>query len=236
MNDVLIFAHRGASGYAPDNTREAFELAIKMGTRALESDVKLTRDRHLVFFHDTFVGKGIYRLPVSILSLKHLQSLAVGNGAHVPKVEEIFAQFQGQQITWSIDVRGKGQGAELVRLATKYQILDQVFFVNESYQIKKNWEMLGMPSDRYVWSLRDRQIQRIGPKKIIKLCIEWGIRILNVKLGWLTQELHDAITSGGIRLFIWDCHDEQTIKAALSFRPEAIYSNYPDVALKLAQS
>ncbi len=229
MKEVVIFAHRGASGYAPDNTREAFELALKMGINAIESDVKLTRDHQLVFFHDTF----FHKIPVSLLSLKRLQSADLGNGAKVPKVEEIFVHFQGQPITWSIDAKGRDQGAELVRLAKKYQILDRVFIANEGYQIKKKWEQAGLPGDHYIWSIRDKQIARFGPEKLIKICQEWGIRILNLKLEWMTPPLQQAIRAGGIKLFIWDCHDEQSITAALSFHPDAIYSNYPDVAIKL---
>ncbi len=232
MNQVLIFAHRGASGYAPDNTREAFELALKMGTSALESDVKLTRDRHLVFFHDRTIGRDIRRCPISLLSLKHLQSINLGDGAKVPKVEDVFAYFQGRQITWSIDAKGKSAGVELVNLAKKYQILDHVFIANEGYQIKKKWEQAGMPGDHYIWSIRDKQINRFGSERIVKICQEWGIHILNVKLGWMTPSLQQAIVAASIKLFIWDCHDEQSIAAALAFHPEAIYSNYPDVAIK----
>ncbi len=232
MKEVLIFAHRGASGYAPDNTREAFELALKMGTNAIESDVKLTRDHQLVFFHDTFFRK----IPVSLLSLKRLQSADLGNGAKVPKVEEIFVHFQGQPITWSIDAKGKDQGAELVRLAKKYQILDRVFIANEGYQIKKKWVQAGIPGDQYIWSIREKQIKRFGPERIAKICHESGIRILNVKLGWMTPQLQQEIQAGGIKLYIWDCHDEQNIKTALNYQADAIYSNYPDVAIRLAQS
>ncbi len=235
MKNVLIFAHRGASGYAPDNTREAFELALKMGANALESDVKLTRDRHLVFFHDMFLKHGIRRCPVSLVSLKRLQAIDLGKGTRVPEVEKIFALFQGRTINWSIDANGKGQGAELVRLAKKYQILDHVLMVNEGYKIKKKWEQAGMPSEQYVWSIRDWQIERFGLEGIVKICRERGICNLNVKLEWMTPELQEALKAADIKFFIWDCHDDQHIKAALSFQPDAIYSNFPDVALKLTQ-
>jgi glycerophosphoryl diester phosphodiesterase len=46
-------AHRGASGYAPENTRAAFDLAIGMGADKIETDVQISRDGHLVLFHDT---------------------------------------------------------------------------------------------------------------------------------------------------------------------------------------
>ena len=39
-----IFAHRGASAYAPENTMEAFELAAKQGADGIELDVHVTKD------------------------------------------------------------------------------------------------------------------------------------------------------------------------------------------------
>lgn len=47
-----IFAHRGASGYAPENTLEAFALAMEMGADGIELDVQLTKDGEVVVIHD----------------------------------------------------------------------------------------------------------------------------------------------------------------------------------------
>lgn len=49
---TAIYAHRGASGYAPENTLRAFELAADMHADGVELDVQLTRDGRLVVFHD----------------------------------------------------------------------------------------------------------------------------------------------------------------------------------------
>lgn len=47
-----IFAHRGASGYLPEMTKEAYELALEMGVEGVEVDVRLTKDNVLVAVHD----------------------------------------------------------------------------------------------------------------------------------------------------------------------------------------
>ena len=47
-----IFAHRGASAYAPENTMEAFELAAKQGADGIELDVHVTKDGEVVVTHD----------------------------------------------------------------------------------------------------------------------------------------------------------------------------------------
>ena len=49
---TLVWAHRGASGYAPENTLEAFRKAVEMGADGVELDVQLTKDGELVVIHD----------------------------------------------------------------------------------------------------------------------------------------------------------------------------------------
>ena len=49
---TAIWAHRGASAYAPENTLEAIELALRMGADGIELDVHRTRDGKLVVIHD----------------------------------------------------------------------------------------------------------------------------------------------------------------------------------------
>jgi glycerophosphoryl diester phosphodiesterase len=48
----LVIAHRGASGYLPEHTLAAYELAVRMGADCIEPDLHLTRDGQLVAVHD----------------------------------------------------------------------------------------------------------------------------------------------------------------------------------------
>lgn len=52
-----VFAHRGASGYAPENTLEAFQLAVMHGAHGVELDVQLTRDGELLVAHDETIDR-----------------------------------------------------------------------------------------------------------------------------------------------------------------------------------
>jgi glycerophosphoryl diester phosphodiesterase len=63
---VIVSAHRGASGYAPENTFAAFRLANELGADMVELDVHLTADEQLVVLHDdtlerTTMGRGYVR-------------------------------------------------------------------------------------------------------------------------------------------------------------------------------
>ena len=57
MSKTKIFAHRGASGYAPENTLEPFALAITQGADGIELDVQLTKDGIPVVIHDETIDR-----------------------------------------------------------------------------------------------------------------------------------------------------------------------------------
>lgn len=99
----LVFAHRGASAHAPENTLAAFEIAIQQKADFIELDAKLTRDQQVVVIHDrtlerTTDGKGV----VSDLPLAALREL---NASHnfqphyprqvIPTLEEVFQLCRG---------------------------------------------------------------------------------------------------------------------------------------------
>ncbi len=75
------FAHRGASALAPENTLEAFQLAIEMGATGLESDVHVSDDNVAILVHDPrFEVDGAWRairdLPAATLESMGMPRLA----------------------------------------------------------------------------------------------------------------------------------------------------------------
>ena len=52
-----IFAHRGASAYAPENTLPAFEKAVDICADGVELDIHLSRDSRLVVIHDEMLDR-----------------------------------------------------------------------------------------------------------------------------------------------------------------------------------
>jgi glycerophosphoryl diester phosphodiesterase len=93
-----IFAHRGASAYAPENTLSAFVMALEQGADGVELDAKLSADGQVMVIHDATVDRttnGHGR--VKDLSLADLRSLDAGGffaekyrGEKVPTLEEVF--------------------------------------------------------------------------------------------------------------------------------------------------
>jgi glycerophosphoryl diester phosphodiesterase len=94
----VIFAHRGASAHAPENTLAAFELALAQNADAIELDAKLSADGRAVVIHDPTVDRttdGHGR--VNDLSFTELRSLDAGSffsekyrGEKIPSLDEVF--------------------------------------------------------------------------------------------------------------------------------------------------
>jgi glycerophosphoryl diester phosphodiesterase len=94
----VIFAHRGASAQAPENTLAAFELAIAQNADAIELDVHVSSDGHAIVIHDATVDRttGSHGR-VKDLSLAQLRSLDAGSffsekyhREKIPTLEEVF--------------------------------------------------------------------------------------------------------------------------------------------------
>lgn len=92
-----IYAHRGASIQAPENTLAAFQLALDQGADGIELDVMLSKDHHLVVIHDGSVDRttnGSGR--VRDLTLAELKQLDAGDGETIPTLAETLDQFGGR--------------------------------------------------------------------------------------------------------------------------------------------
>ena len=97
MSKTKIFAHRGASGYAPENTLEAFALAITQGADGIELDVQLTKDGIPVVIHDETIDRVTEKKGwVKDYTLKELKKLTVlkdkfpeYSAAKIPTLEEV---------------------------------------------------------------------------------------------------------------------------------------------------
>ena len=97
----VIFAHRGASAHAPENTLAAFELALAQNADAIELDVKLSADGRAIVIHDQTLERTTGRPGrVKDLSFADLRSLDAGSffsekyrGERIPTLEEVFEAF-----------------------------------------------------------------------------------------------------------------------------------------------
>jgi glycerophosphoryl diester phosphodiesterase len=108
----LIFGHRGASAYAPENTLAAFALAFDLGADGVELDVSVTRDGVPVVLHDDTVDRTTNgRGTVKDMTLEELKRLDAGErfrpkyrGERIPTLEEVLAEV-GQRGIVNIELK-----------------------------------------------------------------------------------------------------------------------------------
>ena len=118
-----VIGHRGAAGYAPENTEPSFRLALRLGVDAIELDVHLSRDSVPVVIHDatldrTTDGTG----PVAAASSAELKRLDAGGwfhasyrGARIPFLAEVLALVGKQQrVPAVVELKGQERVTELV--------------------------------------------------------------------------------------------------------------------------
>jgi len=115
-----IWAHRGASAHAPENTLEAFELARTAGADGIELDVRLDRDGNVVVFHD----KDLERLcgrpgRMEDLSADERKQLRVNGTAAVPLLEDVFHVLGDLEVNVELKSNQPGRNGDLVVAAAK---------------------------------------------------------------------------------------------------------------------
>jgi glycerophosphoryl diester phosphodiesterase len=107
---MLVIAHRGASGYAPEHTFASYDLALELGADYLEQDLQLTRDGVLVVLHDDTLGRttgGACRGRVIDHTVAELGACEVGGWFNAAHPDRARADFAGQQIPTLDEVFGR---------------------------------------------------------------------------------------------------------------------------------
>ena len=140
---MLNIGHRGASGYAPEHTIPAYDLALEQGADYIEIDLQMTKDGVLVAMHDDTldrtadapegVPKRFCSGPVIKRTLEQIKQCDVGSwfspeyaGEQIPTLEEIFQRY-GTSVNYYIETKNPeaapGMEEELLRLMEKYELI-----------------------------------------------------------------------------------------------------------------
>ena len=140
IHPPIVFGHRGASKYAPENTIAAFELALQQGAQAFELDTMLSADGIPVVIHDRTVdrttnGSG----KVDQLSTKKLRTLDAGStfspkfeNEKIPLLEEAFAIFKNRALI-NVELKNYNNPFDVLpekvfEIAKRIDIFDQLLF------------------------------------------------------------------------------------------------------------
>lgn len=138
-------AHRGASGYAPENTLAAFRRAEAMGSTEIEFDIQLSKDGELVVIHDDTLDRfGFPNRAVVEMTLAELKSLDMGSwfdggnfaGEKIVTVAEIFDAF-GDRFIYHAEIKAPSQALAdgLIALIDERGFRERVVVTSFDYDI-----------------------------------------------------------------------------------------------------
>ncbi len=101
---TLVIAHRGASGYAPENTLPAYELALDQCADMIEIDLHRTLDGAIVIAHDEQLSGLSFRGEIADATLAEVRSLDAGGGERVPLLSEVLDRY-GSRIPFNLELK-----------------------------------------------------------------------------------------------------------------------------------
>ena len=235
-----VWAHRGASGYAPENTMEAYILAHQYGADGIELDVQLSRDGEIVVIHDekinrTSNGRGYVRN----YTLKQLKEFNYNKTrpehfrADIPTLREVLEYLQDKP-----------------EMMLNIELKTGVFFYEGIEQKTIDLVHAAGMNERVIYSSFNhysiRKVQQIDPEAKVGLLHEDGfidVPQYAAKLG--VNALHPKYVSLrypdyledcrrlGLDINVWTVNDEQMMRDMFAAGVHAVITNDPALAIRV---
>jgi glycerophosphoryl diester phosphodiesterase len=220
LDPPIAFAHRGARAHAPENTIEAFQLALRLGATGLESDVWLTEDGVPVLDHDGVVGPLWRRRPIATRARRDLP-------AHIPALTEL-VEACGTDYHLSLDVKDDTAGERVVGVLREAapELLPRLWLCHPSWQTVASWRHLD-PDIRLVDSTRLARIKE-GPERRAATLADHGVDAINMRHTDWTGGLTTLFHRFGRFTLAWDLQFERVLRDVLRMGIDGIYSDWVD--------
>ena len=236
-----IFAHRGASAYAPENTLPVFQLAIDQGADGIELDVHLTADLQPVVLHDSALMRtaGVSGV-VEDFTLDELRTFDFGYatkfgslfaGTQIPTLRQVFDLLAPTDLELNIELkevtrtRAKIYLETLVRETQNSGMAERVCF--SSFDHLALVELLSLFPSAKIAPLYSETM--LHPWDYAKSMNADGIHPAYKQL-FVFPEYLTLCHSHGITVRTWTVDDAETISALVHMGVDAIITNKPDIA------
>ncbi len=186
----LGFAHRGAGRSRKEhNTLAAFERALTLGARGLESDIALTRDGVPILVHPRLFERG--PRPSRI----RREELPV----HIPSLHELYLQC-GNGFDLALDMAYPAAVDEVVRIAEQHHAVDRLWLTY--------WHLSALESWRQRWPNAHLVYPTVplrpgGAIRLLDQLVEQQVTALNIHHRFCTARLVSQAHSRGLLIFAW---------------------------------
>lgn len=233
----IIYAHRGAKAYAPENTMAAFKLAIDMESEGIETDVHLSKDGYLVLIHDEKVnrttnGKGY----IKDMTLEEIKRLDAGvkfsekfKGEKIPTLEELICLIKNTDIILNIEIKNNiinypGIEEKVVKLIKKYKIEKRV--IVSSFNHNTIYKIKDIDENIKTGILYSRNI-----KKPIRFAKNIKADALHPKFKRVSIKLMLKAKLTSLEVNTFTINTEKYFEKCFKYRVNGIITDYPDKAI-----
>ena len=236
---MLAIAHRGASGYAPENTFAAFRRAIALGAGFIETDLQLSRDARLVAIHDATVnrttnGQGA----VHDMTLAELRRLDAGSwfgsefaGERIPTIEEILEFANKHDVVFYLEMKPSGSwGGEHALIGALRESREIARTVVISFDAAILAAVRKIEPTLMTGLLFEGHI----PNPLDK-AIEIGARQLAVRGDLVTPRLLKEARGHDLQVVCWTVNHPGHMRLLVQAGVDGIISDYPDRLLELTR-
>ena len=242
MATFTKIAHRGASGSFPENTRLAFEKAIEARVDMIEFDCQLTKDGHVVVFHDerldrTARVKGVVRNQ----TLAELKKLDIGErrkrvhkGERILTLEEVL-DIACQRVNLCLDIKQfpeSPQGIELkvLFILSHYDCLDRAILSSFDYRCLDRVRELA-PEARLgvIFGSGVAQDPFVAARRLTAASIL-------VQKDLATRDFLQNAWDDGLDVYVWTVNELRDMEKFASVGVQGIISDFPERFWKLKWS
>ena len=203
-----IIAHRGVTRNDQENTLPAYHQAFSEGADGLEIDVRLSKDKKPIIFHDEDTSR-LFKKNLEIKNTTFFELKALGNNENrIPLLDEVL-DFLPQNKECFIEIKSDANTVpflDKLRIEKK-NITFLSFDKNVVLALKKRF-----PNKLVFQSLHMLQIERYGIKKILEFYKNGNSDGLSIDIRGLSNKTIDKILEKKIDLIIWTLNSMERLK------------------------
>lgn len=234
-----IIGHRGASGYAPENTLTSMLYAYEMGVRCVEFDVMLSQDAVPIIMHDitldrTTDGHGM----VAEHKFKQLETLDAGSwfgnefiGEKIPSFAELLQLLLELRMAINVEIKPT-PGQEIITTEKTLDLLARHWPESHLPCLVSSGSLLAL---QHAHSLKTEfplgWITDDWPDAWEKTLTDLGAVSLHVNHAALTQERVAAVKKAGYWVLSYTVNEDALAETLFSWGVDAIFTDVPDVIL-----
>ncbi|MCU0306077.1 MAG: hypothetical protein MUC56_18635 [Thermoanaerobaculales bacterium] len=226
---LRLYAHRGASARAPENTLPAFEIALADGANALELDIHRTADGHFVVAHDPD-GSRLAGRPDAIrdLRLAELRGWRLGD-ASVPTLAEVLEAFPSTPLSVDLKPDDPTAVAPLLELIAAHGGEDRVTIASFHDHLVRRVRRLGWPG-RTALTHTEVAALRLAPFAVARRLVRGQAAQVPVRSGLVRLDRRaflERCRRLGLRADYWVVNDPGEARALLAAGATGVMTDDP---------